>query len=253
MLCFRWRIVCVWVCGAQFQSNWFLTSCLLALVSAVPEHHQPLGGSQTLRRRERGDTHSHTPQEKAGLTPTYTLCLHAHIQTFTQSLKKPARGGGGGGLTDVCSVWDDQPFLPAVETYTHKHTQRRLVVPVVMCLNVCLNNCLLTFPFAWILLCLFKQPGRWITTPLPKKQMKRNKTEFDGCVRRCTRLDGILFNKIGLLCWGGVCCRLWSLRSARDVTQQRTTEVSDSWHQDVSVVERFVVKSLELSLWRYYH
>ena len=148
--------VCVWVCGAQFQSNWFLTSCLLALVSAVPEHHQPLGGSQTLRRRERGDTHSHTPQEKAGLTPTDTLCLHAHIQTFTQSLKKPDRGVGG-GLTDVCSVWDDQPFLPAVETYTHKHTQRRLVVPVVMCLNVCLNNCLLTFPFAWILLRLFKQ------------------------------------------------------------------------------------------------
>lgn len=113
--------MCVSKCAAAIiWSNRFLTSCLLALVSAVPERHQPLGGSQTLRRRERGDTHSHTPQRKQvhTSTPTHTFffpCIHSHIN-------KNSPGLDLGGLTDMCSVWDDQPFLPVFQTYTHSES-----------------------------------------------------------------------------------------------------------------------------------
>lgn len=61
-----------------YLSNMFLTSCLLALFSAVPECHQPLGGSRTLWRRERWDTHAHRKQH----SHTSHILMHPHAQHF---------------------------------------------------------------------------------------------------------------------------------------------------------------------------
>lgn len=66
--------ISVFVC--LYLSNRFLTSCLLVLFSAVPECHQPLGGSQTLWRRERWDTHAHRKQH----SHTSHILMHPHTQ-----------------------------------------------------------------------------------------------------------------------------------------------------------------------------
>lgn len=109
-----WMSVCVCVCVTTiFLSNRFLTSCLLALASAVPERHRQLGGSQTLRRRERGDTHSHTPQRKQDSH----IHQYAHIPAFTHTFpfpppQKNSKEAELAGLTYMCSVGDDQSFVP---------------------------------------------------------------------------------------------------------------------------------------------
>lgn len=131
------------VCNCSRFWVWgFLTSCPLAPASAVPERHQPLGESQTLWRRERGDTHSHTSEES--------------------TTRNVSRGRGLAGLTDMCSVWDDQPVLPSLYTFKHKctlslHRWKHIHIWYIILEKTCVSP---TFSFAFILLCLFKQAGK---------------------------------------------------------------------------------------------
>lgn len=166
------------VCMCVLQplvSNWFLTSCLLALVSAVPERHRPLGGSQTLRRRERGYTHSHTPKRKQGVH-TFTLTLfflHACTQTFTHSFFF---------FFFLKSDWQDLPMCALSEminlfsqSFRPEHTNTNWVSTQTCSVSAHYVKYVFNslFPLRSFFSASSNRPGRWITTPLPEAQKNK--------------------------------------------------------------------------------
>lgn len=110
------------LCAEDVWSNTFLTSCLLVLVSAVPECHQPPGGSQTLWRTERGDTHSHTaPRKQGSLIPTLAFfCTPSSIHSLIHV------SPGGPEPTHRCALcqrWST--FAPSLLNLQTKASTRR--------------------------------------------------------------------------------------------------------------------------------
>lgn len=106
----------VCLCAVDVWANSFLTSCLLVLVSAVPESHQQPGGSQTLWWTERGDTqHS---SEKTRLIHSF---IHSHFPPFTQSYAPP---GWATHQCVLCQRWSTfAPSLLNLQTHVGRQLE----------------------------------------------------------------------------------------------------------------------------------
>lgn len=106
------------MCAADVGRSSFLTSCLLALVSAVPECRQLPGGSQTLWRTERGGggtTHTLTQLEESKAHP-FPLSLFCRPPPVPTGAHSPMCALSE--MTNLCS----QPFKPTNRSeHVHVH------------------------------------------------------------------------------------------------------------------------------------